>query len=99
MGKIRLILAALATALGLPARADDMVVSRNAGICMAFKSVAKDGRDAEQARRTAPNPRLAEDYGLNWMRRVKIFGTNGKGEIDQVFVNEGVTACRKIGIG
>ena len=93
-----LTLAAL-TALSLPAHADDLALSRNAGICMAFKTAAKDDRDAEQARRAAPNRQLADNYGLNWLRRAQLFGTNRKGEIDQIFTREAVTACRNIGIG
>lgn len=93
-----IILAALAAALALPAQADDEKVSKNAGICMAYKVAAKEERDAEQAMRTAPNKPLATNYGLEWTRRARAFGTNANGEIDKVFAFEAESACRKIGI-
>jgi len=98
MDKNSTLVAAFAAALALPAQADDTAASKSAGICGAYKVVAKDERVAEQAMRAAPNIQLAKSYGQDWMRRAKTYGTNAKGEIDQIYAFEGAKACRKIGI-
>ena len=54
-------LAQLPLVFDTPAHADE--VSKNTGICTAYKIVAKDQAGAQRAMQTATNKRLANNHG------------------------------------
>ena len=76
-----------------PATADD--VSKNAGICAAYKAVAKKP-DADAALNTATNRQLANNHGMQWIKRMQAAGNGTPAQQGLIF--EAASACRKIGL-
>jgi hypothetical protein len=85
------LLALLPLVLAAPAHADD--VSKNAGICAAYKAIVKHNlAEAARALQTATNQRLAENHARRWKEELK------DNTMHAELLRQAVNACDAIGM-